>query len=403
MTSSRIALRVVPPRSLRVDGASEVPHVKMFAAEPLVVLGADRVPTLVTEGVPVDRRSFFGPRGAVLLEAEGPLWICDTGHHRLVGFRKRPERDRAPADWVIGQPDFETEARNAKGAVTASSLNVPTGVCPFGVGGLAVADAWNHRVLIWKTAPTASHTPPDLVLGQRDVVSGAPNRGANAPSAGSLYWPYGVASFGNHFFVADAENRRVLGWNNLPVESGQAADLVLGQASFDTRDENAGGAADASSMRWPHGVCLWRGQLCVADAGNNRIMIWKIVPSVHGQPADVILGQPNGAAVDHNQSLYWPRAHTLNMPYALAPTDDWLLVADTASSRLVGWHFADVRTGAGAQALAGQRDFHEKGDNRWMPPTFDSFCWPYGLATCGRRVVVADSGNNRVSLWELAL
>jgi hypothetical protein len=403
MNADRVVVRVVPPRALRVASASDVPHRRMLGEEPLVVLGADRVPSIASAGVPVDAQTCFGPRGAVLIEPQGPLWICDTGHHRMLGWHRRPDGDRAAADWVIGQPDFAREGRNAKGEVNAASLNVPTGISGFGDSGLAVADAWNHRILVWTTRPTESHVPADLVLGQPDFKSGEPNRGRGRASADTLFWPYGVACFGGRLFVADAENRRVLVWNELPWENGQPADLVLGQTSFEDRDENGGRAADDASMRWPHGISAWRDHLAVADAGNNRIMVWRSFPTSHGQRADALLGQPSAVAVDHNQSLYWPRADTLNMPYAVASSGDWLLVSDTASSRLVGWHIDDLRTGSGARALAGQADFHDKGDNRWMPPIADSLCWPYGITVCGPFAVVADSGNNRVSVWELAL
>jgi hypothetical protein len=91
------------------------------------------------------------------------------------------------------------------------------------------------------------------------------------------------------------------------------------------------------------------------------------------------------------------------MPYGLTVVDDWLLVADTASSRLLGWHVDDLKTGADARALTGQLNFHDKGDNRWQPACADSFCWPYGIQSMGDVIVVADSGNNRVSLWKLAV
>jgi len=35
-------------------------------------------------------------------------------------------------------------------------------------------------------------------------------------------------------------------------------------------------------------------------------------------------------------------------------------------------------------------------------PVRDSLCWPYNVATRGDTLVVADSGNNRVLLWEAA-
>ena len=115
-----------------------------------------------------------------------------------------------------------------------------------------------------------------------------------------------------------------------------------------------------------------------------------------------MLGQLDPTQVDNNQSLYWPNAASLNMPYGLAAAGDWLVVADTANSRLLGWHADDCRTGAPARALAAQPDFGAKGDNRWQLPARDSLCWPYGVAACGEQLVVADSGNNRALVWRFA-
>jgi NHL repeat len=56
----------------------------------------------------------------------------------------------------------------------------------------------------------------------------------------------------------------------------------------------------------------------------------------------------------------------------------------------------------GSIRLAGQRDFTAKGDNRWALPARDSLCWPYSVAACEDTLVVADSGNNRVLVWETA-
>lgn len=402
MSVQQIKMKVSPSPSLRVPEAGEVPHQALFEAEPFAVLGAPRVPTMVTTGVRPDASTCFGPRGGAVTGTDGSVWISDTGHHRLLGWKSMPEKDGAPADWVMGQPDFNSEGRNAKGPVNATTLNVPTGICACGEG-MAVADAWNHRVLIWKQCPQDHNVPADIVLGQADFTSGEGNRGSNRATADSLHWPYGVTWLDGKLLVADSENRRVLIWNGLPETNSQPADLVLGQTDFVSRNENAGGEPNAMSIRWPHGIALWHGYLCISDAGNNRIMIWKGIPNQNGTPCDLVLGQTSTELVDHNQSLYWPRANTLNMPYAIASHEDWLLVADTANSRLLGWHIDDLKTGAAARALTGQLNFHDKGDNRWQPPVADSVCWPYGLQTSGKIVAVADSGNNRVSLWRLAV
>jgi hypothetical protein len=367
-----------------------------------VVCGESRAENLLAEPIVASDRTLFGPRGACLVGTAGPLWVADTGHHRLLGWAKPPTEDNTPADWVIGQPNFHSEGRNAREAgPTRRTLNVPTGIAACGEG-LAVADAWNHRVLIWHSPPGASGTPPDLVLGQADFGSGLANRGRNEPAADTLFWPYGVLYDGKRLWVADTGNRRVLMWHELPTRSGQPADLVLGQTEWNCRNENGGTGPTAHSMRWPHALAIWKDRLCVTDAGNSRIMIWQDIPENNNAPCDLVLGQPSFAGTEHNQARYSPDASSLNMPYGVSAAGDWLLVADTANSRLLGWHADDVRMNAPARQLAGQLDFGSKGDNRWQPPQRDSLCWPYAVQAAGNSVVVADSGNNRVSLWQLA-
>lgn len=372
----------------------------LWEPEPVVLLGESRDAQGFPLPVTPSARTLFGPRGCCLLSGNGPLWVADTGHHRLLGWRTCPSENGAEAEWVIGQPDFSSEGRNARTKPGRLTLNVPTGMTQYGRG-LAVADAWNHRVLLWREVPAGSHCPPDLVLGQEDFGQVDINRGRAIPGPDSLYWPYGVSSWDDRLIVADTGNRRVLVWTTPPSRNGQPADLVLGQATFARRDENAGGAPSAMSMRWPHAITRWEGRLCVADAGNNRIMVWEAFPAVSGTACDRILGQYDAEHVDHNGGHYWPHAGSLNMPYGAAAVGRWLVVADTANSRLLGWHARHSSTGAAARGLAGQPAFSLKGDNQWLFPSRETLCWPYGLSICGDRLAVADSGNNRVILRSL--
>jgi hypothetical protein len=396
-----LAVRMSQPRQAPLAGDERRTPVLLWSAEgPVAMLGDCRD----AQGFPVpvapSPRTLFGPRGCCLVAENGPLWIADTGHHRLLGWRHCPCADDVPADWVIGQPDFCSEGRNAKTEPGPTTLNVPTGITVCG-DGLAVADAWNHRVLIWRQLPQNSHCPPDLVLGQPDFENVAINRGRSTSRADTLYWPSGVSAWGEALVVADTGNRRVLIWVKPPERNGQPADLVLGQTGFDGRDENAGGEPTGMSMRWPHAITRWGGALCVADAGNNRIMIWGRMPLESGAECQWILGQTDTAHVDHNGGHYWPQAGTLNMPYGMAALGDWLVVADTANSRLFGWHKQDLATAAKARALAAQPNFERKGDNQWAFPSRDTLCWPYGLSICEGLLAVADSGNNRVMIRPL--
>ena len=397
--------KVIPKPALYVEASSSENIAEFCEKEPYAFVGGPRETSFMQESVTPTASTVFGPRGA-LIGKDSSLWVCDTGHHRLLGWSKMPDHDGTPAQILIGQRDFNSEGRNGKGEVSAHSLNVPTGLCQISeskrkYSGLAVADAWNHRVLIWSEYPRDLNQPADLVIGQTNFKSGESNQGGSKPGPDTMHWPYGVAFLDGKLLVADAGNRRVLVWNELPTENGQPADVVLGQVDFFKRDENGGHEPDATSMRWPHGVTLWDGRLCVCDAGNNRIMVWNLIPAENGTPCDFVLGQADFGKVDHNQSLYYPRAFTLNMPYGATTFGTMLLVADTANSRIVAYESTDLVNGMNARGLLGQPTFNDKGDNRWSTPKADSLCWPYAVDASDQALAIADSGNNRVSLWNL--
>ncbi|MEO1229775.1 MAG: hypothetical protein AAFZ18_12785 [Myxococcota bacterium] len=368
--------------------SSSGPDVVLGGADPL--LG----------GVEVNASSLFGPRGACLLRPEGPLVVSDTGHHRLLVWSQRPDRDGRPADFLIGQPDFHSEGRNGGGEPHAATVNVPTGVSRVGHG-FAVADGWNSRVLIWRDLPTRSHQPADVVLGQADFTGSMPNRGQSEVGAGTMHWPFAVLEHEGRLVVADTGNRRVLIWDEIPTAHGTPADHVLGQPSLQSRSDNGGEAAGPGSFRWPHDLAVLDGQLLVSDAGNNRVLIFPDVPSRSGALAAAVLGQADFSGVDHNRGTYWPDARCMNMPYALTAWPGMVAVADTASSRLLGFsaplmpHDPD----RGASHLTGQEHFGIKGDNRWQAPARDSLCWPYGIDAIPGAAVIADTGNHRVLIW----
>jgi len=392
---------------INLSPASELLPLSSHGAE--VILGNIIAADILAIPIAPSPINMFAPRGACLMDATGLLWVSDTGHHRLLGWRNLPTTDSQPADWVIGQENFYDEGQNAKGTPRANTFSVPTVICACGQG-LAVADAWNHRVLIWKTVPEDSHVPADLVLGQGNFSENEPNRGTQQAAANSMYWPYGIFYYQGRLFVADTGNRRLLIWHQLPTENGEPADLVLGQRDMISRHENGGDFPGAGSMRWCHDITVWANNLVVADAGNNRVMIWKGIPTENNTPCAVVLGQKSFDCVEMNQGLYFPTARTMSMPYGVSATEDWLLVADTANSRLLGWRkpelllllqggVADIFS-LPATGVAGQINFKSKGENRnFGLPKRDSLNWCYGVKVCGNTAVIADSGNNRVLLW----
>ncbi len=73
------------------------------------------------------------------------------------------------------------------------------------------------------------------MVGQPDFVSYLPNQSSilnAAPTGQTMRFPVGVAYNGTMFAVADAENNRVLVWKSLPTSNNQAADFVVGSTGF---------------------------------------------------------------------------------------------------------------------------------------------------------------------------
>jgi hypothetical protein len=138
--------------------------------------------------------------------------------------------------------------------------------------------------------------------------------------------------------------------------------------------------------------------LFVADAGNHRVLGWRGAPTAD-RPADLVLGQPDfmtAAELPHRPQ----GPHRLRFPYGLTTAAGALAVADTANNRILLWPLAaGMPEGPEAAAVLGQPTFDAAGENRWTAVTDDTLCWPYGIASHGDLLAVADSGNNRVTLW----
>ena len=92
-------------------------------------------------------------------------------------------------------------------------------------------------------------------------------------------------------------------------------------------------------------------------------------------------------------------------PYAITSSPAGsLFIADTSNNRIAivddaAATFAAEPVGGSFDRVLGQRDTDANGENRWDRVEHDSLCWPYGLSYHRGRLAIADSGNNRVTVW----
>lgn len=230
-----------------------------------VVVGKSTMVDPVGSSTCTARSTDWGVWGVAL--AGGKLIVADNQHHRVLIWSSVPTTNGTPADLVLGQTSFTTCAANAGTTAGASTMSYPSGVWSDGTR-LAVADYGNHRVLVWRTFPTASGQPADLVLGQASLGSAVDP--ATATSA-NTYTPISVTSNGTQVAVADRGFNRVLVWNTFPAASGAGADVVLGQATFDA----TGAGAGAAQMQEPGGLAFSGDLLIVGDHSNRRYLVFR--------------------------------------------------------------------------------------------------------------------------------
>lgn len=373
---------------------------------PGTTIGAQSAGGLMLPDAHPTASTVYAPRGVHL--DDRCLVVADTGNHRVLVLDPRG----GPARVVLGQPDEVTEGPQAGGRGPELGMHLPTGVLVTDDGRLVVADAWNHRILVWDQVPDAP-CAPDVVLGQPDAVSIEPNGGGEV-SGSVFYQPFGIALIDGRFHVADTYNRRVLVWADGIPDPGRPADVVLGQPDASSRDENRGVGVGPDTFRWPHAICsngaglhssegsgLYSSEgsgLLIADAGNHRVLGWHAHPD-GDRPADYALGQPD--LETGVEFPYQPQTGTgFRFPYAVARIDGLFAVADTANNRVLLWDDDPRDATAEPSHVLGQPTFAANGENRWEAVADDTLCWPYGLSAHGDRLAIADSGNNRVVVWE---
>lgn len=336
----------------------------------------------------------LAPRGVFLIE--NTLIVADTGQNRVFIWRNADQLPEfAEPDLVLGQSETNATGRNAGEGVSASTLQYPSGIWSDGQR-LIVADAWNHRVLIWHQWPQKNGQAADVVIGQPDFEHNQPNvAGIGAsPNAQSLYWPYGVCSDGQSLWVADTGNRRVLFFEKIPTQNYQSADAVIGKTSFQDRDY------EQEDAIWPYSVKIGpRGEMAITDTQYYRVLLWQNWRDALQEKAQVIVGQADLESNGMNQYGLFPQANTLSWCYDSAFYRDGLLVADTGNSRVLCFQQVPLTSNATADNLIGKAHFNLGSENRdTLFGTEQSLYWPFSLSIEQSQLAIADTGNHRIIL-----
>lgn len=337
-----------------------------------------------------DLGTMSDPSGASV--ASNRLAVADRGNHRVLLWNTVPTATGQSADLVLGQPNAASVLPNQLG-LSASSMNRPHSVATDGTH-VAVADTDNHRILLWNSWPASNFAPADVILGQPGPTRNVQQ--ARTPSVERFLYPVAVTRAGNQLIVADRDVHRVLIWPRLPTLASEQPTVVLGQIDFAARNPNAGGGVTATGFDRPHAVSSDGTILAVADTDNNRVLIWKSIPTQIQQPADLVLGQPNLTSDTYNNG---GAARGLDVPTGVFVRNGRIYVADTDNDRVLIWKTIPTQNHQAPDIVLGQADFSGITANRGAPLSNLGMARPTAVYADDSHIYVSDNDNVRMLVW----
>jgi len=311
------------------------------------------------------------------------VFVADTTNNRILAFNGLPSAqpngiNTQSAAYVIGQTNFNS----SQGGIQAANgdpvqFSFPSKIWTQTINGTVyflVADSGNNRVLIWNGIPTPASgsitvtTPPSIVLGQPDFTTGDANHPNATISASSLSHPTaGIISTKGAVAVVDNLNSRVLIWNSIPTVNDQPADIELGQ--------NALASLTSDPVQTAN---------CTTSSSSTPTTSWCFGTNVQS------IDQPISASTP-----------TYNLAMRL-PADVWtdgtnLLVSDYSNNRVLFWSTVPNTMNLLATAVLGQNQFGTYTPAGGSGTT--GMNAPFGVASDGNNVFIADTGNNRVLMY----
>lgn len=262
-SSSPARLYIADPLNNRVLGFADARRVTAGSKADIVIGQVDFYRNLVNS--PTNNPETPGDTGlstpsAVAVDAEGHLYVADTGNGRVLRFpRPFDQEGQKRADMVIGQRDFSSR----DSAVNERTLHRPVSLALTGNDSLAVADLATHRVLIFARGDFASGMHASRVIGQLDYVSSEPGTLENR-----LGYPLQISvDADDNLYIADYGNNRIqIFYRVSAVGEGNGVD-----ASATIQVQNSRLVGVVASKR--------RSQFWIVDAGtasNNPGRVFRI-------------------------------------------------------------------------------------------------------------------------------
>jgi len=293
---------------------------------------------------------------------------------------------------IIGQPDFLTNLGVNKGMNNPTSIEYAGGKLFVGLYGQCGIHALN-------SLPASNYPSFDFAIGEPSVNTACASYYiATSQNTGEIL---GITSTATKLIVLDGGHNRALIYNTIPTSDYPVADVVIGQPDFTTRTANTGGIS-ASTLSYVAGP-IFTGdiytdgtKLYIADGNNNRVLIWNTIPTSNNTPADVVLGQPNFTTGTINTGGV--SASSMKNPTGVIVINGKLIVSDGSNHRVLIWNSVPTVSSTPADVVVGQPNFTSNTANNGGIAG-NRLSYPLKITTYNGKMLVADSYNHRVLVW----
>ncbi|MBZ5728759.1 MAG: hypothetical protein LAP87_27740 [Acidobacteriia bacterium] len=174
-------------------------------------------------------------------------------------------------------------------------------------------------------------------------------------------------------YVSDFANNRVLAWKNAAsLNNGQKADLAVGQPDLLTTLVGGPGSAFTTGLNHPVGIAVFKGDLYVVDAGNNRVLRYpkpfdQVARGTQFPKPDLFIGQtslngrsPNFTGLVNAQGIFLSSGNTIFDSAVAFDASGNLWLVDAGNRRVLRFKAADLAGGGGqfADLELGQLDLN---------------------------------------------
>jgi uncharacterized protein (TIGR03437 family) len=224
--------------------------------------------------------------------------------------------------------------------------------------------------------PVTLNGSPSRQIGQPLLIPKTAN--PNLVEGRELWNPTGIAfdtsTSPPMVYVADTLNNRVLAWkNSTGFSNGQPADLVIGQPDKYSTAASGPNTTFTTGLSYPTGLAVYKGDLYVADSGNNRVLRYPAPFTQYAQTGsyptpDLYIGQPSLKSKATNypsgsptrQSLFFSSGGSVLLAGIAFDSSGNMWVTDPGNRRVLEFSATDVASGAVLPLAAvelGQLDF----------------------------------------------